>query len=271
MRTFRKIFKLIVVVLTAMKKITRYYTTDYCEDFRLTKDQAHRLELILTFETIRKYLKSGMKILELGAGTGAYSIQLAKEGYDVTAVELVKHNLNILKSRIEPKMKIMPILGTATNLKMLADKEFDMVLSLGPMYHLNKNDRLKSLKESTRVCKRDGILMFAFISDYSCMGEYFKTNVNALLQSKIINKKDFHFRDKIFSFVTIDEIESLFKKVKLQKLDILSPDGISRLLKDEINKFSKKEFKLWLDYLRKTANDPSLIGYGGHVLYIAKK
>ena len=60
-----------------MKKITRYYTTDYCEDFRLTKDQAHRLELILTFETIRKYLKSGMKILELGAGTGAYSIQLA--------------------------------------------------------------------------------------------------------------------------------------------------------------------------------------------------
>lgn len=262
---------MIVIVLIIMKKITKYYTTDYCEESRLTKDQAHRPELILTFETLRKYLKSGMKILELGAGTGAYSIQLAKEGYDVTAVELVKHNLNILKSRITSNMKITPILGTATNLKMLADEEFDMVLSLGPMYHLSKNDRLKSLKESTRVCKNEGILMFAFVSNYSVAGEYFKNNVNALLKGGIMNKKNFHFVDNVFSFVTIDEIENLFKKVKLQKLELLSPDGISRLLKDEINKFNKKEFKLWLDYLRRTANDPSLVGYGGHVLYVAKK
>ncbi len=260
-----------VIVLAIMEKITRYYTTTYCEESRLTKDQAHRPELILTFETIREYLKSGMKILELGAGTGAYSIQLAKEGYDVTAVELVKHNLNILKSKIKPNMKVTPILGTATNLKMLADEEFDMVLSLGPMYHLNKNDRLKSLKESIRVCKNNGILIFAFVSNYSCVGEYFKTNIKELLNDKIINKNYFHFVDKIFSFVTIDEIESLFKKVKLQKLDLLSPDGISRLLKDEINKFNKTEFELWLNYLRKTANDPSLVGYGGHVLYVAKK
>lgn len=135
-----------VIVSAIMEKITRYYTANYCEESRLTKDQAHRPELILTFETIRKYLKSGMKILEVGAGTGAYSIQLAKEGYDVTAVELVKHNLDLLKSKIKPKMKITPILGTATNLKMLAGGEFDIVLSLGPMYHLSKNDRLKSLK-----------------------------------------------------------------------------------------------------------------------------
>ncbi len=254
-----------------MEKITKYYTTNYCEESRLTKDQAHIPELILTFETIRKYLKSGMKILEVGAGTGAYSIQLAKEGYDVTAVELVKHNLSILKSKIKPNMKITPLLGTATDLKMLVDEKFDMVLSLGPMYHLSKNDRLKSLKESVRVCKNGGILMFAFISNYSCMGEYFKTNVNALLGGKVISKKDFHFIDNIFSFVTIDEIESLFKKVKLQRLNLLSPDGISRLLKNEINKFNKKEFELWLNYLRRTANDPSLVGYGGHVLYVAKK
>jgi ubiquinone/menaquinone biosynthesis C-methylase UbiE len=254
-----------------MDKIKKYYTKKYCEDIRLTKDNMHKAELILTFETIRKYLKSGMKILELGAGTGAYSIQLAKEGYDVTAVEIVKYNLDILKSKIKPKMKINPILGTATDLKRFTDEQFDIVLSLGPMYHLSKKERLKSLKESIRVCKHNGILIFAFISNYICMADYFKKNVKALLNDKIINKNNFHFIDNVFTFVTIPEIEDLFKKVKLQKLDLLSPDGISRLLTDEINKFNKKEFEFWLDYLRKTANNPSLIGYGTHALYVAKK
>lgn len=254
-----------------MEKIKKYYTDFYCEDNRLSRDNAHKPELILTFETIKKYLKPKMKILELGAGTGIYSIQLAKEGYDVTAVELVEHNLNILKSRIKPRMKVKPILGSATDLKMLGDEHFDVVLSLGPMYHLSKNERVKSLKESIRVCKKGGILIFAFISNYLCMADYFKNNVNALLKDKIINKKEFHFIDNVFAFVTIPEIEELFKNAKLQKIEILSPDGISRLLKDEINKYNKKEFELWLNFLRKTANDPSLLGYGTHILYVAKK
>ena len=44
---------------------------------------------------IHKYLegKEGARILDVGAGTGRYSVQLAEEGYDVTAVELVKYNL----------------------------------------------------------------------------------------------------------------------------------------------------------------------------------
>ena len=40
-----------------------------------------------------------VKILDIGAGTGRYSVTLAEEGYDVTAVELVKYNLGILKSK----------------------------------------------------------------------------------------------------------------------------------------------------------------------------
>ncbi len=35
-------------------------------------------------------LRSQIKILDVGAGTGRYSVPLAEEGYDVTALELVK-------------------------------------------------------------------------------------------------------------------------------------------------------------------------------------
>lgn len=44
-------------------------------------------------------IKGMVKLLDIGAGTGRYSVALAEEGYDVTAVELVRHNLGILKKK----------------------------------------------------------------------------------------------------------------------------------------------------------------------------
>lgn len=55
---------------------------------------------------IKKYLTPNSKILEIGAGTGRYSIALADMGYDITSVELVPHNIEILKSKIKTEHKI---------------------------------------------------------------------------------------------------------------------------------------------------------------------
>ena len=60
----------------------------------------------------------------------------AKEGYDVTAIEYVNHNLDILKSKITPNMKIRAEQGDAVDLSRFADNTFDITLVLGPLYHL---------------------------------------------------------------------------------------------------------------------------------------
>lgn len=49
--------------------------------------------------------RENIKILDIGAGTGRYSVSLCEEGYDVTAVELVKHNLGILKQKTATCMR----------------------------------------------------------------------------------------------------------------------------------------------------------------------
>lgn len=254
-----------------MNKINKHYTQDYDEDIRLKKDLMHRPEYLLTFEKIIKYLKPNMKILELGAGTGAYSIQLAKEGYNVTAIEYVEKNYKILKSKIKKNMNINVIHGDATNLNILKNKKFDLILCLGPMYHLNNQGRIKCLKESINVCKKNGIIICAFISNNLVMVDKFKNHIKYLMNNKERYNSNFKFKDDIFTLVSINDIEKLFNKFNLKKLEMFSPDGISRLLKNEINNFNKKEFELWLNYLRKTGDDPSLIGYGEHILYIAKK
>lgn len=45
---------------------------------------------------------------------------------------------------------------------------FDVVLCLGPMYHLLKDeDRIKCIDECLRVLKPDGILAIAYINIYA--------------------------------------------------------------------------------------------------------
>ena len=136
--------------------------TEYDEDTRLVSDRGHNLEYLTTMRYIQKFLKPGAKILEIGAATGRYSITLARMGYDVTAVDLTPKNVEIMKSKSKRLKNFECMVGDALDLSMLKDKTFDMVLNLGPMYHLfNKKDKNKAVSETLRVAKRGAICMFA--------------------------------------------------------------------------------------------------------------
>ena len=71
------------------------------EDSRLQRSRHGQLEYAVTMHYIHRFIKPGDKVLEVGAGTGRYSIALAKEGMNVTAVELVSSNLAVLRKNSE--------------------------------------------------------------------------------------------------------------------------------------------------------------------------
>ena len=79
--------------------IEEKYNT-YQEDERFNR-KSQSFEFRTTMHYIKKYLKKGSKVLEIGAGTGRYSIALAKMDYDVTAVELVESNLKVLRENMQ--------------------------------------------------------------------------------------------------------------------------------------------------------------------------
>ena len=147
------------------KNLITYYNK-FNEDKRLTRRHG-----IIEYRTATKYIHEYLntmdnpKIIDIGAGTGAYSIPLANEGYDVTAVELIKHNLMTLRKNSD---KVKTYLGNAIDLHKFKDNTFDIVLLFGPMYHLISNeDKIKALSEAKRIVKEDGLI---FISYY--MNEY---------------------------------------------------------------------------------------------------
>ena len=150
-----------------MNYLEEYYNK-YDEEGRLLSRHG-QVEYLTTMKYIEECLEgiSDPSILEVGAGTGRYSVTLAKQGWQVTAVELIEHNLEILKSKLEGTEPITAIQGNALDLSQLTDNSFDLTMLLGPMYHLyTKEEKLKALSEAVRVTKHGGHILVAY-----CMNE----------------------------------------------------------------------------------------------------
>ena len=126
-----------------MTELEEYYNK-FNEEKRLNSRHG-QVEFITSMKYIHKYLeqlsggkeKSQIRILDIGAGTGRYSIPLAEEGYDVTAVELVKHNLGRLKQKCN---KVHAFQGNALKLKKLNEDTFAYKLVAGIVYGETTDD-----------------------------------------------------------------------------------------------------------------------------------
>ncbi len=256
-----------------MDYIQNYYKNLSKEDGRLFVDYKHLTEFLLTIEYIDKYLRDGMRILELGAATGAYSLYYAGKGYEVDALEPVKENLDILQSKITIDMKINPVLGDARDLSMYEENTFDIVLSLGPLYHLEGEDREKTIQEAKRVCKKGGLIYLAYISNNFTFVKCVKKFDNYVIEYKDEIGDGFKLKDSgnVFTFMSPDEMEKLAKQYGIEKVHHLTTDGISSLIAERINSLPEEQFNIWVEYLKTTAEREDQLGYGEHLLYIGRK
>lgn len=247
------------------------------EDTRLTRSRHGQLEYFTTMQYIHKYLKLNMKILEVGAGTGKYSISLAKEGYDVTAVELVKSNLKVLKENSKGIKTIKSYQGDALDLSRFEDNSFDIVLVLGPLYHLyNEVEQKQAISESIRVCKNGGILMFAFIPIhnfvYGCGMDGDLSVVDTIKENFTDDFKPRQFAEQVFTGFEIKDFKKLFKDFPFKPLHLVSTDSIIDIEEDRKN-FSMldDEFEFFKKYHLATCENQTLQGLSSHLLYIGKK
>lgn len=255
-------------------KILKTYYNQYEEENRFKKSNHNRLEFITTTKYIEKYLKKEDKILEVGAGTGAYSLYYAKQGYDVTAIELVEENLTKLKQGIEETMNIQVHQGNAVDLSLFADETFDMTLVLGPMYHLfTREEQEKAIAEAIRVTKRGGLIYFAYI-----------TNDAVVLRALLMEHKLLEYREKhdkefkldnspeeVFYLFLIKDFEELMKDTNTICLHEVATDGIAQAMQMYIDHLSEAEFEEWIKYHLATCERKDLMGYSSHVLHICQK
>lgn len=244
--------------------------TQFDEDLRLSHSQASRVEFYTTLHFIKKYIRCDDRVLDIGAGTGVYTRALAELGHKVTAVEPALPNLEQLyeKFRLHDQIEIME--GNAMDLSMFEDSTFDFVLCLGPLYHLSSaEEKLRCIKEAKRVCKKDGIIFFAYISnDMVFVTETMLYNPNFL--SSAHYAPDFKVNDGPFCFMTVRQMRQLMKICGLEKISQFAADGLSELLADKINLMSDKQYQEWLRFHMYTCEKHECLGYSHHLVTIIK-
>lgn len=214
-----------------------------------------------------------LKIIDIGAGTGRYSVALAAEGYDVTAVELVKYNLGILKQK---GANVKAYQGNALKLKRFADNSFDLTLLFGPMYHLHSDaDQIQALSEAKRVTRPGGIIMVAYVmNDYSVIKYGFmEDHIAERVQNGELTE-DFQIRhneDELYDYVRLEQIDALNRAVGLKRELIIAPDGPADYIRPVLNAMDEETFDLFLQYQLKNCERPELLGASSHTVDILRK
>lgn len=259
-----------------MNYIEEYYS-QYNEDARLLSRHG-QVEYLTTMKYIHEAIDgiTAPQILEVGAGTGRYSVTLAKQGYNVTAVELVEHNLEILKSKLDGSECISAVRGNALDLSFLPDNGFDLTMVLGPMYHLyTQQDKLRALKEAVRVTKPGGRILVAYCMNEPTIIEYgfMNNNTRSLVENDLLTE-DWHCKSdpkEVFELYRTEDIAALDAEIPVQRLKLVAADSATHYISDIIDAMDDETFERWMEYHFAICERQDLVGASHHTLDILKK
>ena len=265
-------------------KIKDYYANDI-EANRL-ETEAFKLEGIRTKEIIGSYLQqTNLQILDIGGGAGYYSFWLQEKGHHVTLIDLSPRNIELARNHEQTNGITLTKIdtGNATDLQFPND-QFDIVLLLGPLYHLiERSERVKALAEARRVLKPGAVLLCAIISRYASLFDGFQRDLVLddpffqILQNDLLTGTHINDTDNLEYFTTayfhrpkeivteIEEAGLFFKKL----IAIESFGWIISNLKEKLTVPSYME-KL-LNTIRKVEEDEDLMAMSPHIMAVAKK
>ena len=263
-----------------MQEIIDYYNK-FNENKRLLSPHG-KVEFLTTMKYIEEYIdkfvsKNGRapKVIDIGAGTGRYSFAMANLGCDTTAVELVEHNLEVLRSQ-KNMPKIKAVQGNATDLSQFKDEEFDMTLVFGPMYHLfGFEDKLKALNEAKRVTKKGGHIFVAYVmNEYSVVTFAFKEhNIKECMR---LGKLDENFKTitgpaDLYDYVRLEDISKLNEAADLTRVKIIGADGPANYIRPSLKEMDEEEFELFMKFQFSICEREDLMGANAHTVDILLK
>ncbi len=252
------------------------YYEGYDEDGRLSSKHG-MVEYVTTMKYIEKYLKPGMRILEIGAATGRYSHALARRGYQVDAVELVEHNIEIFKKNTVEGEPVTIRQGNAVDLSSFGSETYDITLLLGPMYHLfTREDKLMALSEAVRVTKTGGIVFAAY-----CMGDasvlsygFVRGEIYNIIEKCMLDTETFDTFSNpwdIFELYRKEDIDRLRAEFNVTQLHLVAADGYTNHMRETVDQMDDRMYDLYLKYHLAVCERQDMVGYSHHTIDIFRK
>lgn len=240
------------------------------EESRL-KSRTGIVEKITTQKEIDKLINTNSKVLDIGAGTGVYTIHLAPKVKEVTAFEPSSSNFKTLEAKAKEFSNIKAYNKSSFDLEDLEENYFDLVLIFGPMYHLsNEKDRKDVLRQAKRVCKDGGYILIAYINhDMVLISESINYNTNIFSSPAYISEKQ-RLIDRPFVFFKVNEARKMIEDNYIEIEEIIASDGFAEVLSNKLEEMTEESFENYLDWHLNHCKDPETLGATNHLLFVCK-
>lgn len=280
--------------MTNFERIRNYYK-NFDEKNRLKNDASGRLEFLMTMSVLEKHLPSpggtsngasAVNVLDIGGGAGAYAFPLAERGYKVTLADLSEELISqaeAQKAEENARNIVSCDVANAMNLSRYADNQFDVVLLLGPLYHLlEESERKLCVSEIRRVLKPRGKVFASFIPYLSgsigIVERYWFhpeqvgiDNLTEVFKSgKFNNLANQGFQEGYYPKSA--EIEHLFADNGFEKELLRSVRGFGYQKEEQLFKIADAQiFDKIIELIDSTAEDKAIVETCGHAIYVGHK
>lgn len=258
-------------------EIMEYYRRGGERD-RLAAGQG-RLEFLRTWDVLSRVLPGApAEVLDVGGGTGVYAGPLARAGYEVRVVDPVPEHV----AAAATLPGVSAVLGDARALPV-ADRSVDVVLLLGPLYHLpERAERVAAWREAARVLRPAGLVVAATINRFASLfdgfvKDYFSdVRFRPLVERALVDGVH-HNREASRTWFTSayfhrpDEVPGEVAEAGLvvqRQVGVESPLWMAESRMAEM--VANPDLTgLLLEMLRVVEDEPSLLGASSHLLTIA--
>ena len=220
--------------------------------------------------------------MDIGGGPGTHAARLAECGFHVMLVDPVERHIESARrrARVSDEWTFDARRGEARELPA-QDGSFDVVLMMGPLYHLvNARDRQAALREAQRVLRPGGLILaevisrYAWILDATCKGlldrpeiwSDFTQNIETGLSQDPGKGDDGGFWAY---FHHPEELRAELRDAGFNDIELLGVEGFGWLLGDLEQRMISPD--PLLRAIRLTERDPSILGCSAHILGVGTR
>jgi 2-polyprenyl-3-methyl-5-hydroxy-6-metoxy-1,4-benzoquinol methylase len=263
--------------MSSNEDLIRKKYADGLEDRREEKSRATAQEFFYTKKYLSPYIKKDSRVLELGCGTGYYGMYFADKCLEYTGVDLTPENIEIFNRKISEAglTNVHAYVGDATKAEDIPSGGYDVVLCLGPMYHLPREERQIVFDNCVNAAKEGAVIAFAYINGLgayicACMNEKYRN----IYPNRKANQCVFEYgtddtKPGVFFFTSPEEMENDaaahgLKKIKNAGMDFLLAEGA-------VNTMSEEQFECWREISDRMSDSESCTGLSNHALLICRK
>jgi ubiquinone/menaquinone biosynthesis C-methylase UbiE len=260
-----------------LEKILEKYSNGKEGERAFESSRSDGLEFHYTKKILGEYIKPGSRVIEIGCGGGYYGMYFADKCAEYVGVDITPENIAAFEEKIKAAglSNVRAFAGDAVNLENITDGSFDVVLCLGPMYHLPGDERGLVFAECRRIAKNGAVLAFAYVNGIGAYaGACIIDKWRHIYPSAEANKHLFEYKTSdtnpgLFFFTSPEEMEC---GAKQHQLEVLKNCGLDFwFAASAIDMMGEEQFNCYMELADKMVESPSCTGLSNHALLICRK